>query len=197
MLAQGQCSSAKRGGLAVVSSGLVFLKKKKKKRKEIITLNSFPIIHERYIYTKKRLLWKKTYMSKVSISRSQISRSPRSWGEGAPGPNPEVESQLLGHGLRLLEPRGRILKQDLGKKLKSKAGRQLNCIFSSKEKLQKILAINMKDKRLMALIHKKVQIILKKKNTQILKFFVNRQFTKQKLQMSNKHRKTILTSINH
>lgn len=55
----------------------------------------------------------------------------------------------------------------------------------------------MKDKRLMALIHKKVQIILKKKNTQILKFFVNRQFTKQKLQMSNKHRKTILTSINH
>ena len=31
MLAQGQSSSAKRGGLAVVSSGLIFLKKKKKK----------------------------------------------------------------------------------------------------------------------------------------------------------------------
>ena len=31
MLAQGQASSAKRGGLAVVSSGLIFLKKKKKK----------------------------------------------------------------------------------------------------------------------------------------------------------------------
>ena len=30
MLAQGQPSSAKRGGLAVVSSGLIFLKKKKK-----------------------------------------------------------------------------------------------------------------------------------------------------------------------
>ena len=30
MLAQGQASSAKRGGLAVVSSGLIFLKKKKK-----------------------------------------------------------------------------------------------------------------------------------------------------------------------
>ena len=29
MLAQGQSSSAKRGGLAVVSSGLIFLKKKK------------------------------------------------------------------------------------------------------------------------------------------------------------------------
>ena len=28
MLAQGQSSSAKRGGLAVVSSGLIFLKKK-------------------------------------------------------------------------------------------------------------------------------------------------------------------------
>src|SRR3712207_6315402 len=31
MLAQGQSSSAKRGGLAVVSSGLIFLKKKKSK----------------------------------------------------------------------------------------------------------------------------------------------------------------------
>ena len=30
MLAQGQPFSAKRGGLAVVSSGLIFLKKKKK-----------------------------------------------------------------------------------------------------------------------------------------------------------------------
>ena len=30
MLAQGQSSSAKRGGLAVVSSGLIYLKKKKK-----------------------------------------------------------------------------------------------------------------------------------------------------------------------
>ena len=29
MLAQGQASSAKRGGLAAVSSGLIFLKKKK------------------------------------------------------------------------------------------------------------------------------------------------------------------------
>ena len=29
MLAQGQASSAKRGGLAVVSSGLIFLKKKR------------------------------------------------------------------------------------------------------------------------------------------------------------------------
>ena len=32
MLAQGQSSSAKRGGLAVVSSGLIFLKKKFKKK---------------------------------------------------------------------------------------------------------------------------------------------------------------------
>ena len=32
MLAQGQASSAKRGGLAAVSSGLVFLKKKEKKK---------------------------------------------------------------------------------------------------------------------------------------------------------------------
>ena len=31
MLAQGQSSSAKRGGLAVASSGLIFLKRKKKK----------------------------------------------------------------------------------------------------------------------------------------------------------------------
>ena len=30
MLAQGQASSAERGGLAVVTSGLIFLKKKKK-----------------------------------------------------------------------------------------------------------------------------------------------------------------------
>ena len=34
MLAHGQCSSAKRGELAVVSSGLIFLKKKKKERKK-------------------------------------------------------------------------------------------------------------------------------------------------------------------
>ena len=34
MLAQGQASTAKRGGLAVVSSGLTFLKKKKKKFRE-------------------------------------------------------------------------------------------------------------------------------------------------------------------
>ena len=34
MLAQGQSSSAKRGGLAVVSSGLIFLKKKKRKNKQ-------------------------------------------------------------------------------------------------------------------------------------------------------------------
>ena len=33
MLAQGQCSSAKRRGLAAVSSGLNFLKKKKQKQK--------------------------------------------------------------------------------------------------------------------------------------------------------------------
>ena len=33
MLAQGQSSSAKRGGLAAVSSGLIFLQKKKKKKK--------------------------------------------------------------------------------------------------------------------------------------------------------------------
>ena len=33
MLAQGQSSSAKRGGLAVVSSGLIFLKREKKKKK--------------------------------------------------------------------------------------------------------------------------------------------------------------------
>ena len=34
MLAQGQSSSAKRGGLAAVSSGLIFLKKKKKMQNE-------------------------------------------------------------------------------------------------------------------------------------------------------------------
>ena len=32
MLAQGQSSSAKRGGLAVVSSGLIFLKNEKQKK---------------------------------------------------------------------------------------------------------------------------------------------------------------------
>ena len=36
MLAQGQSSSAKRGGLAVVSSRLIFLKKKKKKVKSFL-----------------------------------------------------------------------------------------------------------------------------------------------------------------
>ena len=35
MLAQGQSSSAKRGGLAAVSSGLIFLKKKKKKNDSV------------------------------------------------------------------------------------------------------------------------------------------------------------------
>ena len=34
MLAQGQASSAKRGGLAVVSSGLIFLRKKKEKKEK-------------------------------------------------------------------------------------------------------------------------------------------------------------------
>ena len=40
MLAQGQSSSAKRGGLAAVSSGLIFLKKKKNSGLAEITLNS-------------------------------------------------------------------------------------------------------------------------------------------------------------
>ena len=35
MLAQGQSSSAKRGGLTAVSSGLIFLKKKKEKQKDM------------------------------------------------------------------------------------------------------------------------------------------------------------------
>ena len=34
MSAQGQASSAKRGGLAVVSSGLIFLKKKQKQKQK-------------------------------------------------------------------------------------------------------------------------------------------------------------------
>ena len=34
MLAQGQSSSIKRGGLAVVSSGLIFLKKKKTQKNQ-------------------------------------------------------------------------------------------------------------------------------------------------------------------
>ena len=39
MLAQGQSSSAKRGGLvADVSSGLIFLKKRKKERKHSVSL---------------------------------------------------------------------------------------------------------------------------------------------------------------
>ena len=37
MLAQGQSSPAKRGGLAVVSSGLIFLKKKKNPILELTT----------------------------------------------------------------------------------------------------------------------------------------------------------------
>ena len=39
MLAQGQSSSAKRRGLAVVSSGLVFLKKEKKEEKKKVSLS--------------------------------------------------------------------------------------------------------------------------------------------------------------
>ena len=35
MLAQGQSSSAKRGGLVAVSSGLIFLKKKKERKSEV------------------------------------------------------------------------------------------------------------------------------------------------------------------
>ena len=35
MLAQGRSSSAKRGGLAAVSSGLIFLKKNKKKERKV------------------------------------------------------------------------------------------------------------------------------------------------------------------
>ena len=45
MLAQGQSSSAKRGGLAVVSSGLIFLKTKKKKEDCLLST-----IHRPYIY---------------------------------------------------------------------------------------------------------------------------------------------------
>ena len=38
MLAQGQPSSAKKGGLAAVSSGLIFLKKKKKNLEIVYTI---------------------------------------------------------------------------------------------------------------------------------------------------------------
>ena len=44
MLAQGQSSLAKRGGLATVSSGLIFLKKKKvKKKSRIPNIHIFPL----------------------------------------------------------------------------------------------------------------------------------------------------------
>ena len=45
MLAQGQSSTAKRGGLAAVSSGLIFLKKKKELIKQkLLKFNSLGII---------------------------------------------------------------------------------------------------------------------------------------------------------
>ena len=61
MLAQGQSSSAKRGGLAAVSSGLIFLKKKKvqaigkQHSKTIVTLrdNVIQEVHANLDLTKK------------------------------------------------------------------------------------------------------------------------------------------------
>ena len=47
MLAQGQSSSAKRGGLAIVSPGLIFLKKKKEKKREIQNAPNKPVVELR------------------------------------------------------------------------------------------------------------------------------------------------------
>ena len=41
MLAQGQASSAKRGGLVAVSSGLIFLEKKKKRIFRAVTYSPY------------------------------------------------------------------------------------------------------------------------------------------------------------
>ena len=51
MLAQGQSSSAKRGGLATVSSGLIFLQKKKKK-----FLKFLKSLTEQYLILRKCVL---------------------------------------------------------------------------------------------------------------------------------------------
>ena len=55
MLPQGQSSSAKRGGLAGVSWGLIFLKKKKKKKEHkvaqhILVADLIPIVQNADVY---------------------------------------------------------------------------------------------------------------------------------------------------
>ena len=50
MLAQGQPSSAKRGGLADVSSGLIFLEKKKKKLQNVGGIEIYKILIFSLIY---------------------------------------------------------------------------------------------------------------------------------------------------
>lgn len=55
-------------------------------------------------------------------------------GRGASRPNPEVEHQLFGHRLGLLELWGGILKQDLGKKTKIKVRQTIQQHLQLKKK---------------------------------------------------------------
>ena len=68
MLAQGQSSSAKRGGLAVVSSGLIFLKKKKRK-KEMKLFSQFHLLKCLLLVFRNII---KVFLSKILILLKQF-----------------------------------------------------------------------------------------------------------------------------
>ena len=99
MLAQGQSSSAKRGGLAVVSLGLIFLKKKKLIMNAIYCM---PCLH-RFKYLTHIL---SPYgMGVIVIPKRDPSRLQHGGAEGrVPGPSSKVEEVGLELRCRLHNP---------------------------------------------------------------------------------------------
>ena len=72
MLAQGRSSSAKRGGLAVFSSGLIFLKKQKKQKQKLGVKIPFSIKRNQSLLKKRQIPGLGQEMYKRSMEHTVI-----------------------------------------------------------------------------------------------------------------------------
>ena len=82
MLAQGQSSSAKRGGLASdVSSGLIFLRQKHNKKQSNLQIQCNPYQNSNSIFHKNRKNYPKINMEpqKTLNSQSNLEKEQQSW----------------------------------------------------------------------------------------------------------------------